>query len=54
MSMKEMSNKRLREEPPPPPLTTSEAKERAAFIRGEITKVTVNRGMAVPSFCAMI
>lgn len=41
MSMKEMNSKRLRDEPPPPPLTSSEAKERAAFIRGEITKVTV-------------
>ena len=33
--------KRLRDEPPPPPLTSSEAKDRAVFIRGEITKVTV-------------
>ena len=33
--------KRLREEPPPPPLTANEAKDRASFIRGEITKVTV-------------
>ena len=33
--------KRLREEPPPPPLTSNQAKDRASFIRGEITKVTV-------------
>lgn len=33
--------KRLREEPPPPPLTADQAKDRAAFIRNEITRVTI-------------
>lgn len=34
-------NIRLKDEPPPPPLTADQAKERASFIRNEITKVTI-------------
>lgn len=33
--------KRLRDEPPPPPLTAEQAKDRASFIRNEITRVTI-------------
>ena len=33
--------KRLRDEPPPPPITADQAKDRAHFIRNEITKVTI-------------
>lgn len=40
-SMSKKPNTRLRDEPPPPPLTADQAKDRASFIRQEITKVTV-------------
>jgi hypothetical protein len=40
-SMSKKLNPRLRDEPPPPPLSAEEAKDRAVFIRQEITKVTV-------------
>jgi len=41
MSDKMNIKKRLRDEPPPPPITADQAKDRAIFIRKEITKVTL-------------
>lgn len=41
MSDKMNIKKRLRDEPPPPPITADQAKDRANFIRKEITKVTL-------------
>jgi len=39
--MSKRQNTRLRDEPPPPPLTPDQAKDRATFIREEITKATI-------------